>query len=318
MKKIEIDEKLMIKIAGLHYIDDISQKVIAEKLNISKTKINRIIKEAKTRGLVKISIKEVERRAIEIEKIIETKFGLKEALIYLNSDKTDIEDEITFKQVGNLGAKYIERVLKDDLNISLSWGKTLYYVLINFSSNHKYNINIFATLGGLSITQAEYQNNNLVRILGEKIQGSKYYQKYLPLIIDSLEYEKLLKKEDYIYRILKDTTEMDYYFTGIGTISTESRMFKLKAFTSDNIDVLKKSGIIGEIGLNFFDINGNFINSHLDKKISKLGIEDIKKIKNRVIIAFGKEKIDALKAILKTKIPNVLITDSVTAESVLE
>lgn len=318
MKKIEIDEKLMIKIAELHYIDDISQKVIAEKLNISKTKINRIIKEAKTRGLVKISIKEVERRAIEIEKIIETKFGLKEALVYLNSDKTDIEDEITFKQVGNLGAKYIERILKDDLNISLSWGKTLYYVLNNFSPNHKYNVNIFATLGGLSITQAEYQNNNLVRILGEKIQGSKYYQKYLPLIIDSLEYEKLLKKEDNIYRILKDITEMDYYFTGIGTISTESRMFKLKAFTSDNIDALKKSGIIGEIGLNFFDINGNFINSHLDKKISKLGIEDIKKIKNRVIIAFGKEKIDALKAILKTKIPNVLITDSVTAESVLE
>ena len=38
MKKIEIDEKLMAKIAELHYIDDISQKVIAEKLNLSKSK----------------------------------------------------------------------------------------------------------------------------------------------------------------------------------------------------------------------------------------------------------------------------------------
>ena len=101
---------------------------------------------------------------------------------------------------------------------------------------------------------------------------------------------------------------MDYYFTGISAISKESRGYRLKAFELEDLNNLKSIGIIGEIGLNFYDINGNFINSHLDTKISKLDIEDIKKIRNIVIVAFGKEKVQALKAILKTKISNVLIT----------
>ena len=41
-------------------------------------------------------------------------------------------------------------------------------------------------------------------------------------------------------------------------------------------------------------------------------------IKNKIIIAFGKEKILALKGILNSRIPDILITDTFTASEIIK
>ena len=47
---------LMFKVARLYYIDEFIQERIARRLNISKYKVNRILKKAKKEGIVQIKI----------------------------------------------------------------------------------------------------------------------------------------------------------------------------------------------------------------------------------------------------------------------
>ena len=54
MKKVSDDTKLMVKVCDLYYNNDMKQEEIASKLSISRATISRILKNAKSEGIVKI------------------------------------------------------------------------------------------------------------------------------------------------------------------------------------------------------------------------------------------------------------------------
>lgn len=311
-----IDDRIIARVAEMFYMHGISQYEIAEKFNFSKAKVCRIIKEAKKRNIIVFSVKKFDKIKIDLEKSLEDRYGLKEAMIYPDSDQKDYDEDLVFKEVGLLGFHYIERIIKDDLNIALTWGKTLYHVIKNVKLEKKYNVNIFSTLGGVSLTKAEYQNNNLVQMLSERA-GGKSYPIYLPLVLEKPEHKDLFLSESNIRKILGNTSNIDYYFAGLGTISENSRMYTLGGFDLGFLKNLSSKKIAGEIGLNFFDTEGNFVNTGIEDRTINLGIDDIRKIKNKVIVCFGLEKVVPLKALLHANIVDVLITDSVTAESLM-
>jgi DNA-binding transcriptional regulator LsrR (DeoR family) len=50
------DANIMIKVAKLYYKDNLKQESIARRLEISKYKVNRVLKEARKKGIVQITI----------------------------------------------------------------------------------------------------------------------------------------------------------------------------------------------------------------------------------------------------------------------
>jgi deoxyribonucleoside regulator len=314
------EERILSKVAELFYIYDLSQLEIADKLGFSKAKISRILKEAKQKKIIEFNIKsnQYEKRTLEFERRLEQLYDLKEAIIYYDSDITDQSDEIIFNEVGSIGAHYIERILRDGLNIALTWGKTLYNVIDKIKPEIKYpNTKVFSTLGGVSLTKAEYQNNNLTTMLAEKVSGTGY-PVYLPLFVTESVSRELVEKEINIYKILESPSKIDYYITGVGPISSDSRLYIYSGVNLDFIQNIRNKGAVGEIGWNFYDKDGNFIKTGVEDDIVNLPVSEIIKTKTKVTIAFGKEKVEVLKAFLKTNITNILITDSLTAQAILE
>lgn len=58
--------------------------------------------------------------------------------------------------------------------------------------------------------------------------------------------------------------------------------------------------------------------SEFNDKIIGLTLEEAKQIPTRVGVAFGEEKVTAIQTAISTGIINVLITDSLTAESIVK
>ena len=48
--------ELLYKVAKLYYIEDLKQESIGRRLKISKYKVNRVLKKAREKGLVKIEV----------------------------------------------------------------------------------------------------------------------------------------------------------------------------------------------------------------------------------------------------------------------
>ena len=54
MIKIVDDERLIAKVCDMHYNQNMSQKTISEKLNLSRPTISRIITNGRERGIVNL------------------------------------------------------------------------------------------------------------------------------------------------------------------------------------------------------------------------------------------------------------------------
>lgn len=310
-----IEDRIVAKIAELFYRQGISQYEIAKKFNFSTAKVCRLIKEAKSRDIIEFRIKKFDNRILELEREVEKAYNIKEVIIYYNTDFEDYDEDFLFQEVGALATGYLGRVIEDGLNLALSWGKTLHSFVKNARVDRKCKVNIFATLGGANLITPEYQNNALVQTLCERIGGTAY-PIYLPLVFET-PVEELLKMESNIEQFLGSTSKIDYFFHSVGVVSEQAKLYPHHGFDHAFLQSLRDKKVVGEVGFNFFDINGNYIDSGIEERSIKLSIDKIKKIKTKVAIVCGKEKVIPLKGYLNTGLCDVLITDSKTAFSVI-
>ena len=76
-----------------------------------------------------------------------------------------------------------------------------------------------------------------------------------------------LKKETAIQRISKMALISDFTVVGIGGVDTNATIIKNSILTPDDYLLLKKQGAVGDILSHFIDINGNLIDTDLEKRL---------------------------------------------------
>lgn len=74
--------------------------------------------------------------------------------------------------------------------------------------------------------------------------------------------------------------------------------------------------VVGDIATNFFTETGDLVNLYDNSLCADA--ENLKNAKQTVAIACGDEKAKAIAGALRTKLPDMLITDEYTARKILE
>jgi len=78
------------------------------------------------------------------------------------------------------------------------------------------------------------------------------------------------------------------------------------------------SNAVGDIGLNFFDINGREIKTGFQDLFIGMSLNELKNVRTVVGIAGGEDKFDAIIGALNGDYIDVLITDHITAGKLME
>ncbi|WDL99438.1 sugar-binding domain-containing protein [Alicyclobacillus sp. ALC3] len=71
------------------------------------------------------------------------------------------------------------------------------------------------------------------------------------------------------------------------------------------------------IWYNFIDANGQTCDVAWNKRVISVALENLKKIPVIVGVAYGVEKLDAIRAALSAQLVNVLVTDYATASQLV-
>jgi len=118
MKNLD-HNRLLNKIARLYYEQELTQNEIAGQLRLSRQKVQRLLNEAKSDGVVQITIRPIMGTFTELENKFEQRFGLREALVVETSDFED--QEVVTREVGAAAAEYLLRILQPQDSIVISW-----------------------------------------------------------------------------------------------------------------------------------------------------------------------------------------------------
>lgn len=313
-----IDLRLINKVSLLYYNFEHTQQEIAKRLNLSRPKVSRLLKQAREQGVVKITVEIANGNFLDQEIELEKKFGLKEVIIIDTMYPENTADSAALKlQLGKAGARYLQRIINDGEIIGVTWGTTLSAMTETMMPFQTNNVQVVQMLGGVGPPEAKEHSIDITRKLAQSIGGRSVLLQ-APGIVNSPEARQVLLADRRVSETIELFPKINTAFVGIGANTTNFVLDKENPEMPDSVrEEIFNSDAIGDVGLNFFDNSGHPVKTSFDELFIGMTIDDIKKVETVVGIAGGDEKYHAILGALKGGLINVLITDYQTAVNLI-
>ena len=303
-----IDKKTLIKIAYWYYKEDMTQEQIAQKLHISRQRINKIVNSLIKDGIVSITINGIENEDVVLENLIERRFNLKQAIIA----DTENSDLPLLSILGKKAGEFLDDFIQDGDKIGVSWGLTLGETIQNMRPAHKSNCSVVQLVGGVDTSNHSIKPDEITRMLASKL-GCNYSILYAPATMSS-ELAKEMAKEDFYKKTFERINECNIAIMGIGELSEKSTIVTEGYLSSKDMNMLLNSGYIGDICFNHYKIDGDFGTIQLQDRVMGVDMDMLQKIPTVMAIAGGKGKADAVYGGLKTGCIDILVIDTSIAK----
>jgi DNA-binding transcriptional regulator LsrR (DeoR family) len=104
----------------------------------------------------------------------------------------------------------------------------------------------------------------------------------------------------------------------VGTVSTDALLFRHGTLTEADLHRLEDAGAVGDALGHFFDASGRHVPWPTDDLHVGLTLDDMTRCPTSALVAGGADKVPAIRAALRGRVANVLITNASTAERLLE
>ncbi len=306
---------LIAEICRMYYLDNLSQDEISSNLRISKSAVSRLLKEGREKRIVTFHIKDYEDRLSSLEDKLEQSFKLKEAVVV--SDEEIKSEESIKKKVAKAAAILLQRRIRENDTIAVSWGTTLAEVAKALNPPYHLNVDIVSLLGGIDITGRDIHSNEIARRVSEAFKG-KYYVLNAPVFVSNLQTKEAFEKEKSIKAVIDKAKLADIAVVGIGSPKQSSTMIKRGYFSIKEFVKLTDKGAVGDICTNFYDIWGNIIKFSLNNKMIGLGLKELKHIPIVIGVASGEDKKEAILGALRGGYVNIIVTNKGVAEYLIK
>ncbi|MEH7384989.1 sugar-binding domain-containing protein [Bacillus sp. JJ1521] len=302
------ENDLIVKIAWQYYIEGLTQNEISDSLNLSRMKVIKYLEKAKTNNVIqfKINLEEIDK--LSLQNKIKEKYNLKDIIIVPTSNQNNVES-LTIA-----AAQYIEDRITSDTMISIGYGEAVSRTLGHLRISTKYKVTFVSLSGGVKFymptaidTRSDYYTN----------PNYNHYIVPSPLIVSSKNIAEHLLKEQSVSKILDMIPYTNLTVIGIGALNDRATIIKEGYFNTNDFEILKSKGAVGDLLCQFYDIDGNVLDLDFHKQLISTEIEVLKSLNHVVAVAGGYEKQDAIIGALQGGYIDVLITDEAVAQDLL-
>lgn len=307
--------ELLSKVAYYYYVKDNSQATIAKELNVHRTTVSRLLKEAREKGVVNIQIKGFNKALFDLEQMAKKVYDLKYLEIVPSAHENSEND---FRRlIGRKAAKLMHRIIKDDDNIGVSWGSSLATTVKYVEKKDTENTIFFPLVGGSTDINPSDHINTLVYKLSDKFNGNSLFIN-ASAIQETPEVATGIIDSKYFLELKSCWENLDKAIVGIGgELGVEDSSWRYLLDKHD-YETVKQNNIIGDCCCQFFDEKGVILKGDLNDRTIGIGLERLQEVPTSIGIAYGNDKVKAIRAVLENGYINSLVTDEKTLRSVLQ
>lgn len=298
----------------LHFVDGLKQSQIAKALNLSTSKVNRLITQGRKLGMVKIAIESPFQRLVDLEKRLIRVAGLAASVV---TPTVSGSPESTLQQVGKAAANQILEVLRNGDVIAITGGKAVSAVVENIQAERSFDVTVVPLTGGV---QGKYYTdvNHLATRLAEKL-GGKTMLVHAPLFAENRDQRNMLLNMASIKEVFDLARKAAIALVGIGSIDTPgSSYYDLHPLPNPDREDIVRSGVRGEFLGHLIREDGALADYPFNSRLVAIDPAELSQIPRRIGVASGREKVLPIQAALNGRFLDSLVIDEVVAEAVLE
>jgi DNA-binding transcriptional regulator LsrR (DeoR family) len=298
----------------LHFLEGMKQSEIARKLNLSTSKVNRLITQGRRLGMVKIAVESPFQRLVDLEAALVEAASLTESVV---APTISGNPDTNLQQVGRAAANQLLQTLRDGDVIAITGGKAVSAVVDNLTPERAFEVTVVPLTGGV---QGKYYTdvNHLATQLAERLGGSTLLV-HAPLFAESREQRDMLMAMSSVKEVFDLARSASVALVGIGSIQPPaSSYYDLHPLPNPERELLVSSGAVGEFLAHLIREDGSLADYPLNSRLVALEPQELARCPCTIGVAAGPEKVQPIRAALNGHYLDSLILDEKTAEAVLK
>lgn len=300
---------LAATIAQRHYIDGESKSDIAENLGMSRFKVARLLELSVREGIIRFQISTPDAFNPELSEAIRKQFGLRRAVI-IDVPKDQLAPEALRQRLGAAAASVLSETVTEKDILGIGWGRTL-----NAMAGELTDIACcpVVQMGGMA---GSLHGNSLDLVRQVTLAGGgEAYPLFVPLIVPDAATASSLKRQPEVQAAFELFDSITVATVAIGSWSPlDSQMMEAVA-ESDQKALLSK-GVCAEVLATPIKEDGTAV-LDLDSRTIALSIDQLRRIREVILVAGGPSKARAIKAVMAAGVGTTLVTDSFVARKLL-
>jgi len=309
-------DELLSFVAEKYFLDDLRQSDIAEQIGVTRSAVSRMLSEAREKGIVEIIVHYPFHYNSELESELQNLLDLKHVSVLDITNQPDYG--VLREKLGKAASRLLADLVKPGDQIGVAWGTTVQATIEAFESTKIPDTKVVQLVGVLGSTRHSYSAQTLVERLAEKIGGEGVYL-YSPFIVESERTATSLLDDPAVEKSISQGEQSDIALVGIGTTKPEfCSLFRGNHISKRELDAIRSSGAVGDVCAIFYDVSGELAKTDFHQRRIGVSPQGLKKIPYRLGVGGSPEKAEAIFGAVCGGYINALVTDSVTAELILD
>lgn len=306
------DAALMARICWHYFKEGHTQDAIAQHLQITRKRVNRILAEARETGFIQITINSPVSAFGALESGLAEKFGLRRAIVV----PSPIDGGDARPIVGAAAGHYVSEHLPDPGTLGINWGGTINAAAQNLRRRTGGGNRVVLLCGGLAESTRINPYDNAA-MMARALDAVCYYVT-APMFADTAALRKALVGSEPVRSVLEMVSHLNMVLLAAIDLSETSKALEYGLIDRKTRRSLLDAGAVGDICGHYLDAEGRSIGHDLASRVINPPLKELLKVPQIVLAAGGLQKLAIIRAGIRAKLCHVLITDEQVARALLE
>lgn len=296
------DEQLILA-ARLYFLDGLPQAQIGKLVNVSQSKVSRMLAMARERGLVRITVPEYDSRNGDMEEELGRRLGL-EAVVIRTVGGLRAED--LRQTIGYFAAPVIAGWIEAASRVAVAGGRTMQALVDQMKpSQPKHELALIQAMGNIDSSPGLYDAVELGRLMARR-WGGTFLTLSTPAILPDPETCRRFFGLEQIQGVMNQLGQADLALVGVGTLAN-SVFLERNVLGPSDLATLQAAGAVGEILGRFYDAHGNECASPFQQRVVSLSLNELRRIPRKVGVVAGADRTQAVLAAIEGGLLNALV-----------
>ncbi|MCI3207977.1 MULTISPECIES: sugar-binding transcriptional regulator [Pandoraea] len=308
------EAQLMARICWAYFKEGQTQEAIAQRMGITRKRVNRVLNDARASGFVQTTINSPVSAYVELEVgLVATHgpHGLRNAIVVPTPDN-DVDVRVV---IGAAAGQYLSEHLADGASLGITWGGTINAAAQNILHRQDRNNTVVLMCGGLARSTRINPYDNAA-IFARTLDATCYYMT-APMFAETVELREALVASEPVRSVLEMARHVDMALLSATDLSEGSKLLEYEVISREIWQSLRDAGATGDICGHYLDAGGNAVAHPLVERTINPTLADLRAIPELILAAGGMQKVPVIESAIRAGLVRTLITDEATAAALL-